>query len=112
MPRNRRAVPSTEDFSNELQHIPAECTSDEDHEDNPPRPTGLVAGTNSDHPPLVILNNPDEGLGSQKVKHTQDLAWFFEMDPADGTQTCRVCPYVIFCSTHCLISEQICNNTA
>ena len=55
-----------------------------------------AAGTNPDHPPLVILNDPDEGLGSQKVKPTEDLAWFFETDSADGTRTCRVCRYVIF----------------
>ena len=47
-----------------------------------------VAGTNSDHPPPVILNDADEGLGSQKVKATDDIAWFFKTEPADGTQTC------------------------
>ena len=50
-----------------------------------------VAGTNSDHPPPVILNDADEGLGSQKVKATDDIAWFFKTEPADGTQTCWVC---------------------
>ena len=80
------AVPSTEDFSSKLQCIgqrtPAEFTSDdEDYEDNSPQPTqhdvsdtGVVAGTNSNCPPLVILNDPDEGLGSQKVKPTEDIA--------------------------------------
>ena len=62
--------------------------------------TGVVAGTNSNSPPLIILNDPDEGLGSQKVKPTEDIAWFFKMDPANGTWTCQVCWYVIFCSIH------------
>ena len=100
MPCNRQAtgaVPSAKNFSSKLQHIgqrtPAEFASDdEDYKDNPSQPiphdvsdTGVVAGTNSDCPPLVILNDPDKGLSSQKVKPTEDIAWFFEMDPANGT---------------------------
>ena len=79
------AVPSTEDFSSELQHIgqriPESASDDEDNEDNPTWPTqqnvsntGVVAGNNSNGPPLIILNDPNEGLGSQKVKPTEDIA--------------------------------------
>ena len=99
MPHNQQAtqaVPSAKDFSSELQCIgqrtPAEFASDDkDYKDNSPRPTqhdvsdtGVAAGTNSNCPPFIILNNPKEGLGSQKVKPTEDIAWFFETDPADG----------------------------
>jgi len=115
-------LPSTEDFSGDLRHIDqrtlAESTSDdEDYDDNPlrcTRPdasnTRSVVGTDSDRPLPVILNDPEEG--SQKVKATEDLAWFFETDPADGSRTCRVCRYVIFCSIRCLFSDRVCNSTA
>ena len=101
--------PNTEDFSSDLQDVGqmtlAESMFDDEDYDPlwPPwrnvsntrssAPVNLdtVAGTNSDHPPLVILNNADEGLGSQKVKATDDIAWFFETEPADGTRTCWVC---------------------
>ena len=83
MPHNQQAtwaVPSTEDFSSELQHIsqrtPTEFASDdEDYEDNPPWPTqhnvsntGVAAGTTSNSPPLITLNDPDESLGPSILK--------------------------------------------
>ena len=40
----------------------------------------------------------------------EDIAWFFKTDPVDGTQTCRVCQYVIFYSICCLLSDQVCNS--
>ena len=101
--------PNAKDFSSDLEDVGqmtfAESTFD-DEDYNPLWPTqcnvsnsrlsapvnlDTVAGTNSNHPPLVILNNTNEGLGSQKVKATDDIAWFFKTDPADGTQTCQVC---------------------
>ena len=126
MPHNQQAtqaIPRTEDFTSEIQCIgqrsPESTSDNEDYEDNPPWPTqhnvsntGVVASTNSNGPPLVILNDPDEGFGSQEVKPTEDMAWFFETDPADGTWTCWVCWYVIFCSIHYLFSDQGCNSTA
>ena len=95
--------PNAEDFSSDLQDVGqmtlAESTFD--NEDNDPlrpawrnvsntrlsAPVNLdtVAGTNSDHPPPVILNDANEGLGSQKVKATDDITWYFETEPADGT---------------------------
>ena len=101
--------PNAEDFSSDLQDVGqmtlAESTFDDEDYDplQPARrnvsntrssaPVNLdtVAGTYSDHPPPVILNDANEGLGSQKVKATDDIAWFFETEPADGTRTCRVC---------------------
>ena len=114
-------LPSTEDFSGDLwridQRTHAESTSDDEDYDNNPlwftRPdasnTRSAVGTDSDHPLPVILNDPEGG--SQKVKATEDLTWFFETDPADGSRTCWVCWYVIFCSIHCLFSDRVCNST-
>ena len=65
-------------------------SDDEDYDNNPLQctwpdasNTRSAVGTDSDHPLLVILNDPKGG--SQKVKATEDLAWFFKTDPADGS---------------------------
>ena len=66
--------------------------------DSPAPANTRMAGDTSDHPPPVILNDPDEGSGSQKVRPTEDLAWFFNTDDETGMQTCKVCRYVIIIS--------------